>query len=109
MSHEAPQQEFLFPDQQGGKRKKLVSGYHYNEKGDVVDWEGNIYREDGSLKSTPASPELEAVAEEVRKDPRYRDLDPDDLEIYRTARFWLKQRNRKPSGPSVVYHDHFLD
>jgi hypothetical protein len=96
------QQEFAFPKWEGQERKTLAAGYSYNKKGEVVDWEGNIYNEDGSLKSTPASPELEAMADEVRKDPMFRYVPPDDLAIYKTARLRLRHKN---SGKSTVAHD----
>jgi hypothetical protein len=58
-SGEDSQREFEFPGWEEKKGKKLAHGYRYNEAGEIVDWEGNIYDESGKLKSTPATPELE--------------------------------------------------
>ena len=46
------------------------------------------------------------MAEEVRQDPAFRNVPPDDLAIYKMARLRLK--HRKSGKPTVTYDDPFL-
>ncbi len=59
-SGEDPQRELEFPGWEEQRGEKLAHGYRYNEIGEIVDREGNIYDGNGELKSTPAPSELEA-------------------------------------------------
>ena len=64
---ENPQGSFEFPAWRGEGWKTLAPGYGYNEVGEIVDGEGNTYWPDGSLKSTPMSPELAAEVKRLQK------------------------------------------
>jgi hypothetical protein len=67
LPEENPQQEFVFPGWEEKMGKKLVPGYHYDEKGEIVDWEGKTYDKNDNLKSTPASSPLENEIELLKK------------------------------------------